>query len=131
LRSEATETERRLWFALRVFKHQGLHFRRQVPIGRYVVDFACHRAKLIVELDGSQHGERKNVVHDGERSTFLEAGGYRVLRFWNADVLSNIDNTAEFIFAEAVSRLVPPPDAASPRRPPLVGGGGPELRRSR
>ena len=113
LRSNATEAERRLWRALRHARHQGLHFRRQAPIGPYVADFACHRAKLIVELDGSQHGEGRNMRHDAQRTAFLESRGYKVLRFANPDLMANPDNIAEFIFAEAGARLRPPPKPPS------------------
>jgi very-short-patch-repair endonuclease len=110
LRSVATGSERRLWLILRLFKHQGIHFRRQAPIGDYVVDFVCHRAKVIVELDGSQHGEPRNVRHDAKRTAFLESRGYRVLRVANTDLSSNRESIAEFILAEASARLRPPPD---------------------
>jgi very-short-patch-repair endonuclease len=89
LRSELTDAERLLWRHLREFKREGLHFRRQVPIGPYVADFACHSAKLIVELDGSQHGEKTNVARDTERTAFLESEGYRVLRIWNGELLAD------------------------------------------
>src|SRR5689334_19259810 len=91
LRRTATDSERRMWRALRVMKRHGFHFRRQAPIGRYVADFACHSAKIIVELDGSQHAEPKAMVHDRERTVFLESRGYRVLRFASVDTMSNSD----------------------------------------
>ena len=109
LRKGLTDVERRMWHALRPLKHHGLHFRKQVPFGYYVVDFACHGAKLIVELDGSQHGDDANVVFDAERTAFLESRGYRALRFWNREVLTNTDGLVELIFAEAKARLPPHP----------------------
>ena len=110
LRTIATDAERRLWQRLRLSKHHGVHFRRQVPFGRYVADFACHRAKIVVELDGSQHGDEKNVPHDLERTAFLESEGYNVVRVANVDVIANVDGVAEFVLREALERLGSPPD---------------------
>jgi very-short-patch-repair endonuclease len=109
LRKNATDAERLLWRSLRKLKTQGVHFRRQAQFGYYFVDFACHRAKLIVELDGSQHGDDEHVQYDVERTKFLESRGYRVLRFWNADVMANTDGVVNFIFVEATARLSPHP----------------------
>jgi very-short-patch-repair endonuclease len=119
LRKQTTDPERLLWRTLREFKQAGLHFRRQVPIGNYVADFACHRAKVIVELDGSQHGEDDHLEYDSQRTNFLKSRGYRVLRFWNAEVLADPQTVADFILAESSSRMSPPP-----LTPPRVGGGG-------
>jgi len=88
-------------------KQQELHFRRQVPIGPYIADFACHRSKVIVELDGSQHGLDENVQRDAKRTAFLNSRGYRVLRFWNGDVLKNLDNIVEDIVRSAASPRPP------------------------
>ncbi|MGH6767750.1 MAG: endonuclease domain-containing protein [Xanthobacteraceae bacterium] len=77
------------------FKLSGTHFRRQVRIRSFIVDFACHSARLVVELDGGQHGLR--TAADAERTRVIEADGYRVLRFWNNDVLGNIDGVLEEI----------------------------------
>jgi very-short-patch-repair endonuclease len=89
MRSEPTDAERKLWWALR--RQLPLeHFRRQVPIGPYIVDFACHAAKLVVELDGSQHADQ--VEYDERRDRFLAAEGYRVLRFGNVDALQGTDD---------------------------------------
>jgi len=107
LRRTATDSERRMWRALRMLKHHGFHFRRQAPIGRYVADFACHSAKIIIELDGSQHAEPKAVVHDRERTVFLESRGYRVLRFSSFDAMSNCDGIADYILDQCKSRLLP------------------------
>jgi very-short-patch-repair endonuclease len=81
LRAEMTDAERKLWSLLRRSSLQGFRFRRQIPIGRYVADFACMSQHLIVELDGGQHAER--VDYDEGRTTWLAGVGYRVLRFWN------------------------------------------------
>jgi very-short-patch-repair endonuclease len=92
-----------LWQGLREFKKGDLHFRRQAPIGRYTADFACHRAKLIVELDGDQHGEDRNVAYDSDRTAFLNARGYRVLRFANWEVLKERQRVLGYILHVATS----------------------------
>ena len=89
LRRDQTDAERKLWFRLRDRRLDGLKFRRQVPIDCYVVDFCCESARLIVELDGGQHAERS--AEDAARTAALEARGYLVLRFWNNEVLQNMD----------------------------------------
>jgi very-short-patch-repair endonuclease len=95
MRSAPTEAERKLWWHLRHRLSVGnSHFRRQVRIKQYIVDFACHSAHLIVEIDGGQHAS--TTVAD-ERTKTLEANGYCVLRFWNNDVLGNIDGVLEVI----------------------------------
>ena len=114
MRAAPTEAERKLWWHLR---HRvatpSTHFRRQVRINRYVVDFACHSARLIVEVDGGQHGA--TIAADQERTRVLEANGYRVLRFWNNDVLSNIEGVLE-----EISRTI----ATTPTPNPSPQGGG-------
>jgi|SRR5580698_95084 very-short-patch-repair endonuclease len=105
LRRKTTLAERLLWPRLRSMKPLGLHFRRQHPIGSYIVDFARLRAKIAVEIDGSQHGEPDVTVRDEERTAYLNRHGYRVLRFWNADVLRNGVEVAETIFREATAHL--------------------------
>ena len=99
LRTNATEAERRLWGILRAGRLEGLKFKRQVPLDGYVLDFVCYDAKLIVEADGAQHSESPR---DGIRDAHFAALGYRTLRFWNSDVLANIDGVARMIL-EAVS----------------------------
>ncbi len=89
LRRDQTDAERVLWFRLRDRRLSGWKFRRQVPIDRYIVDFCCAETKLVVELDGGQHDQDR--ARDEVRTGLLEAKGYRVLRFWNNDVLSNSD----------------------------------------
>jgi very-short-patch-repair endonuclease len=89
MRREKGDAERRLWRELRELNRQGFHFRQQAPIGRYIADFADHSAKLVIEVDGSQHGEAKNIKLDTARTRWLERNGYRVLRFWNREVLTN------------------------------------------
>jgi very-short-patch-repair endonuclease len=103
LRSSGTDAERVLWAGLRDFKQAELHFRRQVPFGRYVVDFACHGAKLIVELDGDQHGADTNLAYDAERTAYLNSRGYRVLRFANWEVLKDRQRVLDDILRVAQS----------------------------
>ena len=95
MRAEMTDAERRLWSRLRRRQIEGLHFRKQVEIGNYVVDFCCLKRRLIVEVDGSQHAERE--AQDERRTDWLNDEGYRVLRFWNNEVLQNTDGVVEMI----------------------------------
>lgn len=91
-----TEAEAKLWSRLRAHRMGGVHFRNQHAIGSYVVDFCAPRKKLIIELDGSQHMEQEE--YDSERTTFLQSKGYRVLRFWNSDVINNVDSILKVIY---------------------------------
>ena len=84
-----TEPERKLWYALRRGNLGGARFRRQVPIGPYIVDFVSFQHRLVVELDGATHVDA--AEYDARRTGYLEGSGYRVLRFWNNDVMGNID----------------------------------------
>jgi very-short-patch-repair endonuclease len=104
LRRHQTDAERKLWFQLRDRRLAGLKFRRQMPVDHYVVDFCCESARLIVEVDGGHHAERS--ADDATRTAALEARGYLVLRFWNNEVLGNLDGVLQVI-AET-SRPVPP-----------------------
>ncbi len=89
LRNEATFPEQKLWYALRELRSLGLHFRRQAPVGKYIVDFACHAQKLIIEVDGHTHSTARELAHDARRTKFLESQGYTVLRCNNDDALKN------------------------------------------
>ena len=89
LRRDQTDAETKLWSRLRAHRMDGVHFRRQYAIGNYIVDFCSPRRKLIIEVDGSQHIERQE--YDSERTEFLESLGYQVLRFWNNEIMNNID----------------------------------------
>jgi very-short-patch-repair endonuclease len=91
LRNNATDAERMLWYRLRDKRLSGLKFRRQQPTGPYVVDFYCSEAKLIVELDGSQHGDGRHPAYDLRRTKWLQYRDYVVVRFWNSDVLNDSD----------------------------------------
>jgi very-short-patch-repair endonuclease len=99
LRHDQTDAERKLWFRLRDRRLNGLKFRRQMPLKSYVVDFCCESARLVIESDGGQHASRAN--QDAKRTAELESFGYVVLRFWNDDVLNNIDGVLESIVATA------------------------------
>ncbi len=96
LRRSETDAEHKLWMALRGRRLSGHKFVRQLPVGKYVADFACREAALIVELDGSQHLES---IHDEGRTRFLNSEGYSVLRIWNTEVLSNLHGVIESILA--------------------------------
>jgi len=95
LRRNQTDAERALWFRLRDRRLSGWKFRRQAPFDRFIVDFICAEARLIIELDGGQHAMRSE--QDANRTAVLDSMGYLVLRFWNNDVLSNIDGVLEVI----------------------------------
>jgi|SRR5579884_2001204 len=94
LRRDSTPAEKKLWRGLRS-KLPRYKWRRQMPIGPYFADFACFSEKLVIELDGSQHASA--ATYDDVRTRFIEARGFRVLRFWNGDVLSNTDGVLETI----------------------------------
>jgi len=91
LRKKMTLQERKLWQYLRNRSLNNCRFRRQFPIGKYIVDFVCREKKLIIEVDGGQHNEENTVIYDAKRSEFLEKQGYKVLRFWNNDIDNNMD----------------------------------------
>ncbi len=97
LRRNQTDAEEALWARLRNRQLEGARFRRQHPIGPYIVDFVNLAAKLVIELDGGQHNVSPTAERDAERTAWLNSEGYRVLRFWNNDVLSNIDGVLEVI----------------------------------
>ena len=102
MRADATKAENVLWQALRRKQLGGLKFRRQVPLDGCILDFVCFEARLIVEVDGSQHAE---AARDQARDRHFEAAGFRVLRFWNDDVLTGLDGVCLVILREAQGRL--------------------------
>ena len=117
MRAQPTDAERALWRRLRHdITLAGSHFRRQALIGPFIVDFASRGAKLVIELDGGQHDMQRAA--DARRTRFIEDRGYRVLRFWNNDVLGNIDG----VLSEIQSALTPSPDPS-----PQGGGGSPPM----
>ena len=109
LRRTPTDAERLLWQRLRFWQVDGCKFRRQQPLGRYIVDFVCLQKRLIIELDGGQHAQQAD--YDKERDGWLRDQGFVVLRFWNNDVLRNIDGVLERIAENLQSTpyLIPSP----------------------
>lgn len=99
LRKNSTDVEKIMWEILRAKKFLGLKFKRQQPIGKYVVDFVCFDKKLIIELDGGQHNENENIINDNVRTKYLESLGYKVIRFWNNEITENIDGVVENIIS--------------------------------
>jgi very-short-patch-repair endonuclease len=122
MRAEPTEAEKKLWWHLRHrLGLEGTHFRRQVRFGRYIADFAFHGAKLVIEVDGGQHDE--GALADAERSKLIEGQGYRVLRFWNHDVLRNIDGVLEGIRRAITTTPTPNPSPQGGGEQRPAGGG--------
>ena len=113
MRRKMTDAELKLWNELRAHRLMGLGFRRQFPVGRYIDDFACPEKKIIVEVDGSQHAEEKQSAADAVRSAELEKDGWTLLRFWNNEILRDIDGVCHHIViaagltAEDVARRAP------------------------
>ena len=101
LRKQQTDAEKQLWQKLRNRQLLNLKFRRQCPIEPYIADFACLEMKLIIELDGSQHFQQKD--YDQQRTDFLQKSGYRVLRYWNNEVLNNLEGVIEHIRQELMT----------------------------
>jgi very-short-patch-repair endonuclease len=97
LRRQQTEAERRLWQALRGRRFQRFKFRRQQPVGPYIVDFVCLGSRLAIELDGDQHGSEQGLLYDAVRSRRLECDGFKVLRFPNRALMGNFEDVLEII----------------------------------
>jgi very-short-patch-repair endonuclease len=114
-RKNPTDAERKLWQRLRQFPHAAAHFRRQATIGPYFADFACHTTKLVLAIDGGQHADD---VPDQIRTAFMNANGYRVMRFWNHDVLGNLEGVLE-----AIMLALEAPPTPDPSRPQARGEG--------
>ena len=117
LRTNMTEAERALWKHLRLRQLDGFKFRRQQPIDQYIVDFACLEARVLVEVDGGHHAE--TVSQDAARDTWLESQGFRVLRFWNSQVLGETSAVLETIR----DALIAGDDSPHPNPPPQGGRG--------
>ena len=101
LRKQSTDTERHLWYYLRA-NRLGYKFKRQVPIGTYIVDFVCLEKRLVIELDGGQHFD--NQTYDMKRTAWLKAHGFNVLRFWNNDVLQQTPSVIDVIMNTLASK---------------------------
>jgi very-short-patch-repair endonuclease len=124
LRANQTDVEKRLWSRLRNRGLLGLKFRRQVPLGEFVADFVCADHALVVELDGGQHASSE--ARDNRRTAWLEARGWRVIRFWNNEINENIEGVLQVI-ADACGIDVDAPPSTLHRRPhpdPLPEGEG-------
>jgi very-short-patch-repair endonuclease len=107
LRSSQTDAERYLWSRLRSNQLLGLRFFRQYSLGRFILDFYCPTIKLAIELDGGQHAEENHIESDQVRTDFLKENGVRVLRFWNNDVLKDIDSVLQKIYNEITPPNLP------------------------
>lgn len=107
LRSNQTTAEQQLWYHLRAHRFMGLKFKRQKPLGRYIVDFICLEHRLIIEIDGGQHAEQ--VAYDQRRDAWLRDQGYTVLRFWNNDVMQQLEGVLEQIRSALSGSLSPNP----------------------
>ena len=110
LRKNMTAAERKLWSVLRGRQFDGYKFRRQHPYGRYILDFVCLERRVVIEVAGGQHADSE--IADLDRTTYLEQGGFRVLRFWNHEVLNRIETVTARIWHELHENTAP-----SPRRP--------------
>ena len=107
LRRDMPIAEKRLWRQLRSRQFEGYKFRRQYPVGKYIADFCCFERRLIVELDGGQHSDHKLKQGDGERTQYLSEHGFRVIRFWDNDVLSNEEGVLTNILNALKTQLLP------------------------
>ena len=116
LRHNATDAEKLLWRRIRMWQLDEFKFRRQQPLGNYIVDFVCLAKKIVVEIDGGQHAEQRD--YDGKRDAWLHEQGFIVLRFWNHDVLGSVESVAEKIYETAKSTpfLSPSPQGGRKRK---------------
>ena len=114
LRREATRQEKRLWYEF--LSRYPVRFQRQKPIGKYIVDFYCHTARLVIEVDGDQHGELSNRHYDRERTVALESLGLQVIRFTNQEVDSSLDAVCSLINKAVMARL--PKEIGEAFKPP-------------
>jgi very-short-patch-repair endonuclease len=119
LRTNQTEAEQRLWYHLRAHRFMDMKFKRQKPMGEYIVDFVCEEHRLIVEIDGGQH-QAEQAAYDQQRDAWLRGEGYAVLRFWNNDVMQNLEGVLEEI--RNALTLSPGPTPASGRGELLESG---------
>ena len=121
LRREPPEPERAMWRILFSLRRSGVNFRRQVQIGDYYVDFACHQPAVVIEVDGDTHAGDRAQSSDSVRDDYLSGRGYRVLRFWNNDVMDNPDGVYSTIVA-ALDKISVPADPPTPDPSPRGGG---------
>lgn len=121
LRKMMTPQEVKLWVHLRSWRNRGYHFRRQVPKARAIVDFACLKHRVVIEVDGGQHNIDDHARRDRSRDARLDQAGFRVLRFWNSDIDGNLAGVLEVI--DAVLSERPPPGGPLARHPPPSGEG--------
>jgi very-short-patch-repair endonuclease len=122
LRRAMTEAEKKLWWHLRELPLATSHFRRQATIGPYFADFACHKSRIVIEIDGGGHGDSRQIASDRRRTAYLTSRGYRVLRFWNNEVLRETEGVMTLIY-DAVHQQAPPtPDPSPPFAPRTEGG---------
>ena len=119
LRRNRTDAERRLWRELRELKQAGFKFRQQAPVDYFIVDFACHSQRLIIEVDGGTHGTDAELARDRRRDRYLKDQGFRILRVWNSEVRENIEGVMDVVIA---ALHTPTPD-------PSPQGGGEGARR--
>jgi very-short-patch-repair endonuclease len=117
-----TTAERKLWYALRAHRFERLGFRRQVPLGRYVLAFVCHERGLVVEVDGGQHFSTSRAARDAVRDRWLNTQGYRVIRIANNEVLNNLPGVLEYLLSVAANSPLPPCGGARPRNVRSEGG---------
>jgi very-short-patch-repair endonuclease len=113
-----TDAERKLWFALKDRRFDAFKFRRQVPVGPYIADFLCFKSRLIIEVDGGQHAES---ARDVERDTWLARNAFRVVRYWNNDVLQNLEGVLTSLAAEL--NKTPHPSSSLRSTPPSPARG--------
>jgi very-short-patch-repair endonuclease len=123
LRSQMTDAERKLWFALRDRRFANFKFCQQVPLGPFIGDYVCFGARLVVEVDGGQHADSP---HDQQRDRWLAANDFLVKRFWNNDVLTNIEGVLT-VLLEVLNERTPRPARATRERPSPAGGEGTEF----
>jgi len=121
MRRELTPAERKLWHALRAHRFQDLHIRRQVPMGRYIADFACHANRVVIEVDGEQHGFDQPASRDRARDAWFTSQGYQVLRFWNGQVLYEMESVLDTIYARVFQNAQPDRSSAAAPSPPCGG----------
>ena len=114
LRKDPTPAERKLWSRLRNRQLNGVKFRNQHAIGNYVPDFCAVKEKLIIELDGGQHAEEDAVQYDNERTKYFESLGYRVIRFWNNQIMKDMNGVILAIMYALEKNSLPPPPSAPP-----------------